>query len=132
MSNYNWCHGPDCHTYQTQSRIRGSGDNKVLRTIKIKAYQGKSMFGNGGGNIWDYFCNHTCLMDFVSKHTQAIINIAPRRQALETPIQVKKEKYESYRYDYNYNNQNGTYESPRRVPYMATRTTIKSVDNNDG
>ena len=123
MSDYNWCHGPECHTQETQSRIRGSGDNKVLRTIKIKAYQGKSMFGNGGGNIWDYFCNHTCLMDFVSKHTQAIINIAPRREALETPIKVEKEKYESYRYDFG---------KEQRVPYMATRTTIKSVDNNDG
>ena len=123
MSNYNWCHGPECHTQQTQSRIRGSGDNKVLRTIKIKAYQGKSMFGNGGGNIWDYFCNHTCLMDFVSKHTQAIINIAPRREALETPIKVEKEKYESYRYDFG---------KEQRVPYMATRTTIKSVDNDNG
>ena len=36
MSNYNWCHGPNCHTKETQSRVRGSGDNKVLRTIKIK------------------------------------------------------------------------------------------------
>ena len=125
MSNYNWCHGPECHTHHTQSRIRGSGDNKVLRTIKIKAYQGKSMFGNGGGNIWDYFCNHKCLMEFVAKHTQELINIAPRSKALETPIQVEKEKYESYRYDYN-----DIEGRPQRVPYMATRTTIKSVDNN--
>jgi len=125
MSNYNWCHGPECHTSATQSRIRGSGRDKVLRTIKIKAYQGKSMFGNGGGNIWDYFCNHRCLMDFVSKHTQAIINIAPRREALETPIKVEKEKYESYRYNWTSN-------GSERVPYQATRTTIKSVDNNDG
>ena len=34
--SYNWCHGPSCHTQETQSRIRGSGDNKVLRTRKIK------------------------------------------------------------------------------------------------
>ena len=125
MSNYNWCHGPECHTSATQSRIRGSGRDKVLRTIKIKAYQGKSMFGNGGGNIWDYFCNHRCLMDFVSKHTQAIINIAPRREALETPIKVEKEKYESYRYNWTSN-------GSERVPYQATRTTIKSVDNDNG
>ena len=25
--SYNWCHGPNCHTNHTQSRIRGSGDN---------------------------------------------------------------------------------------------------------
>ena len=122
MSDYNWCQGPNCHTIETQSRVRGSGDNKVLRTIKIKAYQGKSMFGNGGGNVWDYFCNHRCLMDFVSKHTQAIVNIAPRREPLETPIKVEKEKYESHRYKWT---DSGT----ERVPYQATRTTIKSVDN---
>ena len=33
--SYNWCHNPDCHKIETQSRVRGSGDNKVLRTIKI-------------------------------------------------------------------------------------------------
>ena len=99
MTDYNWCHGPKCHTRETQSRVRGSGTNKVLRTIKIKAYNGKSMFGNGGGNIWDYFCNHRCLMDFVAQHTQALINIEPRREPLETPIKVVKEKDTNWRGD---------------------------------
>jgi hypothetical protein len=36
MSNYNWCHGPNCHTKKTQDRIRGVKGNKVLRTRKIK------------------------------------------------------------------------------------------------
>ena len=125
MSDYNWCHGTNCHTIETQSRVRGSGDNKVLRTIKIKSYQDKSMFGNGGGRIWDYFCNHRCLMDFVCKHTQAVTNIEPRSKALETPIKIEKEKYESHRYQHN-----GT--DYQRVPYQATRTTIKSVDNDNG
>jgi hypothetical protein len=125
MSNYNWCHGPECHTQHTQSRIRGSGRDKVLRTRKVKVYTGRSMFGNGGGTIWDYFCNHSCLMDYLATHTQAVINIAPRREALETPIKVEKTKYESHRYKWT---DNGS----ERVPYQATRTTIKSVDNNDG
>ena len=128
MSNYNWCHGPECHTIETQSRIRGSGTNKVLRTRKVKVYTGRSMFGNGGGTIWDYFCNHRCLMDYLAHHTQAVVNIAPRSKALETPIKVEKEKYESYRYEWNSGPNNET----RRVPYMATRTTIKSVDNDNG
>ena len=55
MSNYNWCHGPECHTIETQSRVRGSGNDKVLRTRKVKVYTGRSMYGNGGGTIWDYF-----------------------------------------------------------------------------
>jgi len=116
---YNWCHGPNCHTKQTQSRVRGSGENKVLRTIKIK----ENRYGNYQANIWNYFCNQNCLMDFIQTHSQAIRAIAPRSKALETPIKVEKEKYESYRYQWNNNDQH------ERVPYMATRTTIKSVDN---
>ena len=36
MSDYNWCHNPDCHTYHTTDRIRGVKGNKVLRTRKIR------------------------------------------------------------------------------------------------
>ena len=128
MSNYNWCHGPECHTIETQSRVRGSGNDKVLRTRKVKVYTGRSMYGNGGGTIWDYFCNHRCLMDFMAHHTQAVVNIAPRSKALETPVKIVKEKYENYRYQWQGDDANG----PTRVPYMATRTTIKSVDNDNG
>ena len=121
MSDYNWCHGPNCHTNQTQSRVRGSGDNKVLRTIKIK--QGR--YNNYQNGIWDYFCNQSCLMDFIRKHITSVIAIAPRRQALETPIKVIKEKYNTQRYQYTDNGYQ---------PYdvIATRTTIKSVDNDNG
>ena len=105
MSNYNWCHGPECHTNHTQSRVRGSGDNKVLRTIKIT--QGRYNYNNRPEliSIWDYFCNQSCLMDFIREHLTSIIAIAPRREALETPIKVEKEKYESSRY--NWNGKNG-------------------------
>ena len=124
MSNYNWCHGPSCHTIQTQSRVRGSGDNKVLRTIKIK--HDSNYRSNEYYSMFNYFCNQSCLMEYIRTHLQEIIAIAPRREALETPIKIEKEKYESYRYDY------GSHidDRPQRVPYMATRTTIKSVDNN--
>ena len=40
-------------------------------------------------------------------------------------IKVVKEKYESQRYEWNGDNS-------RYVPYTATRTTIKSVDNDNG
>ena len=124
MSSHNWCHGPSCHTYQTQSRVRGSGDNKVLRTIKIK--QGSSYRTHEHYSMFNYFCNQNCLMEYIRTHLQSIIAIAPRREALETPIKVVKEKYESHRYRHN---NNGDYV---RTPYQATRTTIKSVDNDNG
>ena len=122
MSDYNWCHGPNCHTKETQSRVRGSGENKVLRTIKIK-WGRYNYSGDEQPNIWDYFCNNRCLFDFIREHLTSIIAIAPRREPLETPIKVEKEKYENYRYDWNGNG------ATKRVPYQATRTTIKSVDN---
>ena len=120
MSDYNWCQGPECHTQHTQSRIRGSGMNKVLRTRRIK--QDSHYIRN---SIFSYFCNTRCLHDYLNKHAQAIANLAPRREALETPIKVEKTKYEDYRMRYNGNGYD-------KVPYTSTRTTIKSVDNNDG
>ncbi len=126
MSNYNWCHGPECHEQQTQSRIRGSGDNKVLRTIKIK--HNSNYRSHERYQMFNYFCGQNCLMDFIRTHIQSIVAIAPRREALETKIKVEKEKYESTRWDWN----SGIENRPQRVPYMATRTTIKSVDNDDG
>jgi len=119
--SYNWCHGPNCHTQETQSRVRGSGDNKVLRTIKIK--EGGSYRTHERYYMFNYFCGNNCLFDFIRTHLQSIVAIAPRREALETPIKVVKEKYESHRYEHT---DNGNYQ---RVPYQATRTTIKSVDN---
>jgi hypothetical protein len=118
MSDYNWCHGPECHTTQTQSRVRGSGDNKVLRTIKIK--QGRyNGYQNG---IWDYFCNNRCLFDFIREHLQAIVAIAPRREALETPIKVVKEKREGSIYNHR------THEYTIQ-PYTTKRI---EVDNGNG
>ncbi len=114
MSNYNWCHNPDCHTIETQSRVRGSGDNKVLRTVKIKSY--------GTDSIWTYFCNNNCLHQFLNKFATEIKNIRPVNKPSETPIKVEKTKEESYRYKWT---DNGT----ERVPYQATRTTISRVDN---
>ena len=81
MSDYNWCHGPNCHTIQTQSRVRGSGDNKVLRTIKIK--QSSHYIRN---SIYSYFCNQNCLHGFLNEHKDRIVALAPRREALETKI----------------------------------------------
>ena len=77
---YNWCHGPNCHTQTTLSRVRGSKGNKVLRTIKVKVYEPETP------HIYDFFCNQQCLHDYLRLHVQSITAIAPRREALETPI----------------------------------------------
>jgi len=91
MSEYNWCHNPDCHTIETQSRIRGSGTNKVLRTVKIK--QGR--FGNYQSNIWNYFCNQHCLFMFLNKFGEEIANTYSVKQPSETPIKVEVGTYDN-------------------------------------
>ena len=95
MSNYKWCHGPNCHVYTTQDRVRGSKGSKVLRTRKINQNVGYMSYDPN--NFYNYFCSNGCYNDFAHKHAQQIIKIAPRNEPLETPIhdpeQVKHEGY---------------------------------------
>ena len=62
MSDYNWCHNPGCHKIATNSRIRGTGDNKVLRTRRIAL--NSEWIRN---SIYAYFCNQQCLFQFLNK-----------------------------------------------------------------
>ena len=62
----------------------------------------------------NYFCSQGCYTDFANTHAQQIIAIAPRTEALETPIEVVKEQARDW--------------SGR--DYIETR--ILTVDNNGG
>ena len=103
---YNWCHGPSCHKRHTTTRVRGVKGSKVLRTRKIAMNRWNS------DNYWQYFCDQTCLMNFISKHYLEMVRMYPRTEALETPIEVTKETVD--------------------IPYWGRRveTRIKEVDNN--
>ena len=103
MSDYGWCHGPSCHKRATTNRVRGVKGSKVLRTIKIKQDR---------VSIWNYFCDQTCMHDFIFKHIEEIVQLHPRTEALETPIDVVVEN----RTDYFGN------------PYK--QKAIKEIDNN--
>ena len=110
MSNYNWCHGPSCHTQQTQSRVRGSGDNKVLRTRKVKQHTNSTWYDP---NIWyNWFCSMGCYNDFANKHADAMRRIAPRNEPLETPIEDPKKENVTTGWGHTY-----------------TTTTITKLDN---
>ena len=89
MSDHNWCHGPRCHKQHTQDRVRGVKGLKVLRTRKVKPYSEPYT------NFYDYFCSNGCYNDFANTYIREIIAIAPRTEALETPINVTKEVHES-------------------------------------
>ena len=90
MADYNWCHGPSCHKRQTTTRVRGTGNNKVLRTRKIAMNHWNS------NSYWQYFCDQTCLMNFMSKHYEQMVQLHPRTECLETPITVTKKQRRDY------------------------------------
>ena len=88
--DYNWCHGPECHERHTQDRVRGVKGSKVLRTRKIKLNTWNR------NNAWALFCSQGCYNDFFHKYVNEIVAIAPRTEALETPINVTQEKYSDH------------------------------------
>ena len=98
MSDFNWCHGPSCHTRRTQDRVRGSKDNKVTRTRRISLSNEYIR-----DNIHAYFCSQSCLYDFINTHKERVVAIQPRREALETPVKIVKEQQTGRRYNYQTN-----------------------------
>ena len=87
MSDFNWCHGPSCHTNKTQDRIRGVKGSKVLRTRKVA----QTKWNTGQYfSMYSYFCSQGCYNDFANKYVREVIAIAPRLEALETPIEDPK------------------------------------------
>jgi len=109
MSDYNWCHGPSCHENKTQDRIRGVKGSKVLRTRKVQQNAWNE------NSFYRYFCSNGCYNDFANKHVQQIVAIAPRLEALETPIEDPKKT---------------THTSETRWGnHSWTTTEIKVVDN---
>ena len=85
MSDYNWCHGPNCHTYHTVDRVRGVKGSKVLRTRKIKINRWNE------DTYWRYFCSQGCESAFMREHIDEFIRLHTRTECLETPINVTKE-----------------------------------------
>ena len=90
MAEYTWCHGPNCHERRTTNRVRGVKGNKVLRTVKIRPN------GWTKDSRWEYFCDQTCLMEFVNQNIKGMLTLAPRPEALETPINQPKRVQNEY------------------------------------
>ena len=99
MSDYNWCHGPRCHKRHTTTRVRGVKGSKVLRTRKIPY---NSHYENYY-TPYKYFCDQTCLMDFIKEHIQEFVQLHPRLEALETPIEDPKKTRHETSYGYGWN-----------------------------
>ena len=93
MSDFVWCHGPNCHTNDTQDRLRGVKGSKVLRTRKVPQTEWNS---GERRNFYSYFCSQGCYNTFANKHINEIVAIAPRTEALETRVNVGKVQNTTY------------------------------------
>jgi YHS domain-containing protein len=105
MSDFNWCHGPNCHKSHTVDRVRGVKGSKVLRTRKVKYWS--------GSGIYNYFCSQSCYNEFANKYIQEVIAIAPRTECLETPIKDPTKERNQYSY-YSYDSWNITVDESRQ------------------
>jgi len=109
MAHKHYCQGTKCHTYDTQSRIRGVKGNKVLRT----------RFAYGDNESWStnqwylYFCDERCMQDWLREHIanfMSIVGIKTKPQ--ESPIDIELTTHKAW---------NGQ---------EYTRTTIKLLNDN--
>ena len=108
MTDYNWCHGPSCHKRRTTTRVRGVKGSKVLRTMKVPYRSHCAEYYRP----YIYFCDQTCMHDFITKHIDEFVQLHPRTEALETPIEVEVVQREDW----------------RGQPYQTKE--IKPIDNN--
>ena len=117
MSDYKWCHGPQCHEKKTTDRVRGVKGSKVLRTRKIAATHWNQ------NSPWSVFCSTGCYNDFLLKYFRQVIAIAPRPEPLETPCEVTTRKVHTRSYNWRTN---------ESEPYTYTEKNIEVLDNTNG
>ena len=91
------CQGPECHTYKTQSRIRGPKGSKVLRTRFARCD-----FTPEHRSFWeDFFCDERCLHAWLKVHlNNLMLSVGINTKPNETPIVVEKETLEGWRGTY--------------------------------
>ncbi len=109
------CQGPKCHTYDTQSRVRGTKGSKVLRT-RFARYDiaDRTHPRYDWVNDWEfYFCDERCMNNWLGKHMTQLINfVGLQTKPQESPIDIVQTVHQDY-YGRDY-----------------TRTTIKLLNDN--
>jgi len=119
MSDLKYCQGPDCHTYTTQDRLKGTKPNKTYQTRR------RSSFYYGNSN----FCDQRCLYDWVFKYIE---------QGLDHFGRTTKAKHlteqNSWIKDYDYENndyENKHYVSINRITKERRPLTEEQYGDNN-
>ena len=97
-----YCQGPNCHTYETQDRIRGPKGDKHYETRR------RSNFYYMGGNV----CSLRCQDDWFRKFGEQAINHFGR---IHEPKRLVPDNAWGKDYDWDYNNGNGVRSNWRMI-----------------
>ena len=91
------CQGPKCHTYDTQSRVRGTKGNKVLRT-RTARYDMNEYNTHSWAYRWEfYFCDERCMQNWLKEHMTQLINyVGIKTKPQETPIDIVQETLQDW------------------------------------
>jgi len=85
------CQGPKCHTYDTQSRVRGVKGSKVLRTRNAR-YDMETVHNDWAMNWEYYFCDERCMNNWLNEHMTQIMNyVGIKTKPQESPINIVQE-----------------------------------------
>ena len=96
------CQGPDCHTYHTQDRLKGTKPNKTYQTRR----RSSMYYGD------DNFCSMNCWNDWFNKYGDQAINHFGRLKEVK---HLTEENAWVKDYDYNYRDQNNPKSNYRSV-----------------
>ena len=102
MSELKYCQGPDCHTYTTQDRLKGTKPNKTFQTRR------RSSMYYGGGNFCSLRCQDDWFIDFGDRAIDHFGRLTEPKHLTEDNAWVKD-------YDYNYRNDNNPQSNYRFV-----------------
>ena len=84
-----YCQGPECHTYYTQDRLKGTKPNKTYQTRR-----------RSNLNYFDEFCDRRCFEDWFRKHGTQAVNHFGR---LTKPKHLTEDNAWTKTYDWNNN-----------------------------
>ena len=89
------CQGPECHTYDTHSRVRGVKGAKVLRTRNARYEIDNSYTWS---SPWEqYFCDERCMNNWLAKHMTQLINyVGINTKPKESPISIEQTKHKAW------------------------------------
>jgi hypothetical protein len=93
------CQGPKCHTYETQSRIRGTKGNKVLRTRFARYDTDDERYNKSEWvNRWEfYFCDERCMNNWINTNMAQLINfVGLKTKPSESPIEITEETRQNW------------------------------------